>query len=222
MIKPMKSSPPHEKTTCGAKTRSGHPCKKPPMANGRCKNHGGKSLKGADSPTFKHGRYSKYMPNELLKVYTETSDDPQLLSLRAEIAMMDALLSTMLPKLGTGESGKAWDTVKKLIKKVRIAYKTENLGTMEDALSEMEDLANHRILHYETEKEIKDTVDQRRKLVETETKISMQNERAIPVEQLMLLMSQVLNVIQSVVTEDKQRYAIAVELQRLISLPAGD
>ncbi|MEN8250139.1 MAG: HGGxSTG domain-containing protein, partial [Bacteroidota bacterium] len=28
---------------CGAKTRSGKPCKAPAMANGRCRMHGGKS-----------------------------------------------------------------------------------------------------------------------------------------------------------------------------------
>lgn len=34
---------PHAKKTCGAKTRSGEPCKNAPMANGRCRMHGGKS-----------------------------------------------------------------------------------------------------------------------------------------------------------------------------------
>jgi hypothetical protein len=183
--------------------------------------HGGKALKGVNSPNFKHGRHSKYMPEDLLRVYDETSQDTQLLSLRAEIALMDALLAGLLPKLDTGESGKAWDEVKKLIKKARIGYKSENYATLEEAFHDMEDLANQRILHYETHQEIKDTVDTRRKLVETETKISMQHERAIPVEQLMLLMSQVLGVIQAVVTDDKQRYAIGIKLQELISLPSG-
>ena len=51
---------------CGAKTRSGTPCKSPAMANGRCRMHGGKST-GARTPeglersrkaNFKHGLYS--------------------------------------------------------------------------------------------------------------------------------------------------------------------
>jgi hypothetical protein len=37
---------------CGAKTRSGTPCKKAGMANGRCRLHGGLT-------PIKHGRYSK-------------------------------------------------------------------------------------------------------------------------------------------------------------------
>lgn len=46
--------------TCGAKTRSGGRCKNLAMyPAGRCRMHGGKSLRGLASPRYKHGRYSK-------------------------------------------------------------------------------------------------------------------------------------------------------------------
>ena len=43
-----------DKVLCGAKARSveGAPCKLPPMENGRCRFHGGKT-------PIKHGKYSK-------------------------------------------------------------------------------------------------------------------------------------------------------------------
>ena len=45
---------------CGAHARTtGQPCKKAAMANGRCRNHGGKSLKGKESPRYKHGMRAK-------------------------------------------------------------------------------------------------------------------------------------------------------------------
>lgn len=46
------------KKECGAKTRSGGPCKTKPMPNGRCRMHGGKSLSGENHPRWKHGRYA--------------------------------------------------------------------------------------------------------------------------------------------------------------------
>lgn len=46
--------------TCGARTRSGGLCQNYAMANGRCRLHGGMSLKADKSPRFKHGQYSKY------------------------------------------------------------------------------------------------------------------------------------------------------------------
>ena len=44
---------------CGAKTRSGKPCRSPAMPNGRCRIHGGKAgaPKGSRN-AFKHGHYS--------------------------------------------------------------------------------------------------------------------------------------------------------------------
>ena len=51
--------PPHaDIRRCGAKTRSGHPCGRYSMANGRCLLHGGKST-GAKNPLVKHGYYTK-------------------------------------------------------------------------------------------------------------------------------------------------------------------
>ena len=184
--------------------------------------HGGKTPKGVDSPHFKTGRYSKYMPSGLLDTHHEMIQDPQLLSLRENIALTDTLLANLLPRLDTGESGAAWDMVKKLVKTTKHAYHSENLASMMQALDDMEDLANQRILHYETEKEIRQVMDTRRKLVEAENRIALQQENAISVEQLMLFVSQVLAVIQGVVTEERQRHAIAIELQKLISVPSGD
>jgi hypothetical protein len=49
-----------EPKICRAKNRQGLPCRRAPMVNGRCSNHGGKSLKGLAHPNYKHGFYSKY------------------------------------------------------------------------------------------------------------------------------------------------------------------
>lgn len=51
---------------CGAKTRSGTPCRRPAgwgtdhPGEGRCKLHGGASLKGHLHPRYKHGRYAQH------------------------------------------------------------------------------------------------------------------------------------------------------------------
>lgn len=52
---------------CGAKTRSGEPCKSWAVrdgAGGRCRMHGGTHRKGREAPAFKHGLYSKYCTPE--------------------------------------------------------------------------------------------------------------------------------------------------------------
>ena len=50
--------------TCGAKTRSGKPCQKPPLqGKNRCRLHGGASLCGVDHPNYKHGNCTKAARN---------------------------------------------------------------------------------------------------------------------------------------------------------------
>ena len=46
--------------TCGAKTRSGNPCQKPPLlGRNRCRLHGGMSPKGADHWNYRNGQATK-------------------------------------------------------------------------------------------------------------------------------------------------------------------
>jgi hypothetical protein len=49
----------HRAPRCGARTRSGTPCRSPAMKNGRCRMHGGGSLGGEASPRYRHGLYTK-------------------------------------------------------------------------------------------------------------------------------------------------------------------
>jgi hypothetical protein len=62
---------------CGARTRAGAPCKNWSMGGRtRCHIHGGRSLCGIASPTFKHGRYSRDMVAFLLWRFGYTAHDP--------------------------------------------------------------------------------------------------------------------------------------------------
>lgn len=80
--------------------RSGKRCRKPAM-RGRsvCLAHGGRTPRGVDSPHFRHGRYSRSMPDQLLEAYEHARQDPRLLSLREDIAMTDATIAGLLQQL---------------------------------------------------------------------------------------------------------------------------
>jgi hypothetical protein len=77
--------------------RSGERCRKHAM-RGRnvCMSHGGKTPRGAASPHFKTGRYSRSLPGRLVAAYEEALSDPRLLSLRDDIALTDAMLMETL------------------------------------------------------------------------------------------------------------------------------
>lgn len=202
---------------CGAKKRDGSPCQKPPM-NGatRCRLHGGLTPKGLASPHFTTGRYSKYLPQNLLSAYEDTVNDPELLSVRQDIHLLDALIATKLPLLETGESGAYWEQAAKYIRQARIAYKTENYGTLEDALNELEALTDNRRLHYATEQEIKSDLALRNKLVDSENKTLFNKERALTAEQAMLLVSALLDSVKRNVLDTGALSAIQTDFVRLV------
>jgi hypothetical protein len=69
----MNDSPPkmlfgtlHYADRCGAKTRNGGKCQNMPrQIGGRCRMHGGNSLRGPEHPRYKEGKYSKYKPVDI-------------------------------------------------------------------------------------------------------------------------------------------------------------
>ena len=94
-----------KKALCGAKLRKkpGRTCQKPPMVGkSRCKYHGGLSLAGTASPSYRDGRYSKYLPFGLPQKFADAMADPDWLSLEKEIKLVDATLAEVLEGLGGG------------------------------------------------------------------------------------------------------------------------
>lgn len=93
-----------ERNVCGAKTRSGGRCQKSGLENGRCRLHGGKSLKGVDHPNFKTGRHSKYLPDSLSAMVEEMRLDEDLLDGSEEIRIMDARINQLIIRAGESDT----------------------------------------------------------------------------------------------------------------------
>src|SRR3972149_6206199 len=106
----MKGKPRYKR--CGAKCNTGLPCNKWGMTNGRCHIHGGKSPSGVASPHFKTGRYSKDMPLHLAARYQQAVHDPQLLSLRDDVAVCESRISELLQRVSTGDERTRWDALR--------------------------------------------------------------------------------------------------------------
>lgn len=81
-------------TQCNATAKStGQQCNNPAVSGStKCRLHGGKSLRGVESPSFKGGRYSKYAPATMQEKISELDDYP-LLDLVDELQTQRALLS---------------------------------------------------------------------------------------------------------------------------------
>lgn len=111
------------KRVCGAKLRGKDAtCRTTQlMGNGRCRLHGGKTPAGIASPNYKHGRFSRVMPTHLADRFEDIKADPELISNRQSLALVNTLLEERLKSIYEGCPPDAW----KLAKDILGQYKTE-------------------------------------------------------------------------------------------------
>jgi hypothetical protein len=208
---------PQAKVTCGAKTRSGAPCKQHPMPNGRCRMHGGKSLGGLASPTFKHGRYSKYMPTRLAERYMQGLKDTELLSLRHELALLDIHIGDQIRHIDTGESTSMFYRLKQAYVDFAKATASNDTPSAQLALAQLGDIITQGIAEVEVWKDIYTAVEQRRKLAESERRRMVEMQQIITTEEAMSLMAAVVQVIREYVTDRTTLVSISNRLKELLS-----
>jgi hypothetical protein len=189
------------------------------MPNGRCSKHGGKSLAGIASPTFKTGRHSKYLPARLQERYAASVADPELLALREDIALLDARLGELLERVDTGESESLWLR----LDEAWSAY--ERLPDASPKKSEARGLVAWLIrtgaTDYAAWGEIQAIVEQRRKLSESEQKRLVAMQQLITTEQAMLFVAAVMDAARQTVTNRNDLAAFAARVHDLTNRAAA-
>lgn len=187
---------------CGARKKDGTPCRGRPMANGRCRLHGGKSPAGVASGQFKHGIYSKYMPKGMLDLYEEFRTNPDLLSLRENVALVDARIVQLLQALDQqGDLGAIWLELQQLFETLMRATQKQDLGGGKAAFEALGDVIEHGADQFRAWSQISEMMEQRRKLVETERRRLVDMQQMITSEQAMVLVSALVTIIREEVTD---------------------
>src|SRR3954471_18287255 len=89
---------------CKAKTRVGGECAQPRMLPaGRCRLHGGRTPRGLANANTRSGRYSRDLPTRVLLRYESALADPQLLSVRDDIALLQGAITDVMAELKEAE-----------------------------------------------------------------------------------------------------------------------
>ncbi len=207
---------PGERQRCGAKTRSGKPCKNPLVRGSRrCRMHRGTQPKGAASPSFKHGRYSKHLPTRLAARYEEALHDPQLLEQKAEIGLLDARLADLLGQVETGAGADLWKEIRSTYGDLRQALVEGDNAGVSMAMVGL-DRQLKRIGHDQAAwREIYGLVEQRRKLVESERKHRLQERLVLTVEEAMWHLSALTDAVRKHVSDRDKLAAIYADYDRL-------
>src|SRR2546428_11955399 len=94
---------------CTGHCKDGRPCGQPAMRGKTvCKMHGGLSKSGMANGNYRTGKYSRVLPVRLQQSYEEATHNPQLLSVRHDLAACEAMIQEAFARFDSGESGAAW------------------------------------------------------------------------------------------------------------------
>ena len=209
---------------CGAKSKqTGQPCKLAPIkGRTRCKFHGGKTLSGVAHVDFKKGRYSKVLPMGLVERFEAAKDDPEHLSHSPEIRLIDSRLESLLKKLDATNPQvaleaiqRAWSVYEGSFISTIAAHRpspTECLKAVEKAIKES---PGDGVGIWS---EVMETVEQRSKILERETKRLASDVHMLDAGQLLGIIEIVIDIMRTSVN----RYADKPTAQRILTLFTDD
>jgi len=205
---------------CTAKSkRSGERCKNNAMVGKTvCHIHGGKSLSGPASGTFKTGRYSKFLPARLADRYQEARSDEELLSLREEVALIDARMADLLGQVNTGEAGEHWRKLNDLYQFILRAGRAKDTEGLNTGLTRMGSVLREASGSYDIWDEVGKLMEQRRRLVESERRRYVEMQQVITADRAMLLISALVDIVRQHVDDRGILAAIAVDVGKLITV----
>lgn len=189
---------------CGATKKQGSGvCVRPPVeGRNRCHLHGGKSLAGANAPNYKTGRYSNDVATAALaQRYEAARKDTDMLSLREELALTQALIAESVRKLESGESGAAWKDAQRLYRQMVRALRDGDQQTATDTMNQLGRVIKDGVGYYAATQDVVRKQDHYRKLVETETKRMKDLRQMMSAEQAMDLLRQVGAIIKEEVQD---------------------
>lgn len=200
---------------CTAKSKqSGVQCKRSAVAGKTvCAMHGGKTPTGFGLPQTRTLQHSRAIPVRMVAAYEASLNDPEILNLNTSIALIDARIADLLTRVDTGESGAIWNELRKAYAELR----NPNKAKAAEALNDIGMLINRGAGDSIAWAEVSRLLDDRRKHVETKQKIETSGERAVSATELMTFMGAVLSLIQSTVSDKREKQLIADGIERLIT-----
>lgn len=204
---------------CNSLNRFRRHCPLPPMiGKTRCYHHGGKSPTGMQSPNYRHGRYSKYMPAPLGERFMATHDDPELLSLQADVTLVTERINQLLERATSGESGAAWKQLGKLWHEFRRFRAAGNIVKMQETLELLAEPLERGLADHAAWEELGLQLDRRARLAEQEQRRLEKLKATLTVDEALGLLGTVLDVLRRHVEDPDVLSAIGADLEQLVAL----
>jgi hypothetical protein len=126
--------------------------------------------RGIASARFKDGSNSRYLPKRMIADYEEAIADPNLISLRSDIAVVRARTNDLLKRVDSGEAGAIWRSLQDTYQDFKIARSAADPVKMQESLEMLGTLIDKGAADSRIWFEVITTIEQGRKLIDSELK----------------------------------------------------
>lgn len=210
------------KVRCKAKSKqSGVQCRRWAMPNGVCYMHGGKSPPpGPDHPKYTTGRYSKAIPGKLREAFEAANADPDILSRRADLALLDSRTEELLARIDTGEGIAIWPELKKAREAFRVAGRLgdaeERRAALGESVQKVMELIDVGVTDYESWEQISNHLDRRNRIADGERKRLESMRAYLRADEAVAMFDALTEAVRKYVTNPNERAAIGAEFERYV------
>jgi hypothetical protein len=182
---------------------------------------GGASMQSRKPSERKKLKYIHVVPEHMRDILTKLSENPELLHSSDEIVLLDARIHDLLSKLEHGASSEIIKESKDLLDQVFEAFRAEDGDRVSTSLNRL-----RSVLHSGDEesdeiwKSIHETMEQRRKLVDTERRVMDSEEMSLRADKLLIVASEIGRVARLYIP--KEKHDAFMKEFRSIFLPESD
>lgn len=184
--------------------------------------HGGKSATiGPANANYKTGRYSKYLPHDLAERFEASRSTDELLELRDDLALLDTRITALLDRVATNDQAKTWREFGSTYADLRNALRTSDPTKLQTALAEMDRILAAGQADYTAWGQVLGLLEQRRKIVESESKRMIGAQQMLTITQGMMLVANLLDSVKRHVDDPRTLAAISADVLLLTRGEAG-
>lgn len=205
---------------CKMIKRTGDRCRQPVRAGWTvCQYHGaGTPDRPAGHPP-ENGRYSKHLPTRFMADFEDSLNDPNQLSLRMEMALIDVRMGDLLRKLETSDSVAAWNRVAvsaAMIAKLANGEDEDN-DNMRAKLANAADILQRAVTEHRDEKEVWDDliafIDERRKIADVERRRIEAAKKYLTLQEANAMMAYFVSSVMKHCSSSQERARISEDLR---------
>lgn len=208
------------RTVCGARTRTGGRCQDGVVfENGRCRRHKGAAPRGVENPLTQNGRYSLDLPTRVLTRYLTALADPELLSVRDDIALLQGAIQDIMAELKEAEARPDIDAILVTVERISDNWRGWDWTRMQAELDRLKEAISSRQSQRQAMREIRELIREKASLVAQENRLLVDRQQMITVEQYLLGMRALGSAVRRLVENPQTLRAIDTEFRRLASVP---